>query len=272
MPPSNQDGYTEAREVTRQLQQLYADAMKELKAVAENTAREEVGRIAADNEDRLQRLIGDAVARHGGGGFRLQATHVLGVVAALLVLWLVFPFVARTFSGLGFGRPSTVAEVEERDGTEEEPADLSPIERGPLPQVAKDRYDSLFARHDAAIQRLIVDAQGAATLDSTVARALARWTADSVTVTNDDRDIVHAAAFQASMRKLTGGEIDSPVNGKVNREDCDQDEYCRTLVARWRIDRSTGMRLLPPIPDRRDPNANELEPVEKLVIYSQLSP
>jgi hypothetical protein len=268
---SNSDGYREAGELTRLLQKQYEAVRAELRTVAENTAREEVERIAAENERELQRLIGDAVASHRGRGIQFQTTHAMWLVAVVLVVWLASPYVGKAVSALGFGRSSADTEVKGTNGVTEEPGNLPQIERGPLHQVAAMRYDSLFARRDSAIHRLIVDA-GPATLDSTVVQALARWTADAGEATDDDRDIVHAAAFQIALRKLAGGEFDSPVNGKVNRADCARDEYCRTLVARWRGDRSTGMRLLPPIPDRRDPGANELISVEKLVIYSQLSP
>lgn len=271
MSPNSED-YRDAGELTKLLQNQYADAMTELKAVAVNTAREEVERIAAENERDLQRLIRDAVASHRGGGIRFHRTHAIVLVATVLLVWLVSPYVTKALSGLGFGRSSTEAAVGKRGEAGEEPEDLPPIERGPLHQVAAVRYDSLFARRDPAIRQLIVDAAGAAALDSTVVQALARWTADAGAVTAGDRDIVHAAAFQAALRKATGGEFKSPVDGKVNRADCAEDEYCRTLVERWRTDRSAGMRLLPPISDRRDPGADELLPVEKLVIYSQLSP
>jgi hypothetical protein len=270
MPP-NHDPFTDAKAATKLLEQQYAGVMDELRMVAKNTAREEVERIAAENERELQRLIGDAVASHRGGGLRLQATHLMGLAAVLLLVWLAPPYIRKAVSALGFGRSSAETEVKGTDGAAEEPGNLPPIERGPLHQVAATRYDSLFARRDPAIQRLIVEA-GPAALDSTVVQALGRWTADAGELTDDDRDIVHAAAFQAALRKAIGGEFESPVTGKVNRADCARDEYCRMLVARWRGDRSTGMRLLPPIPDRRDPGANELMPVEKLVIYSQLSP
>lgn len=272
---NNSDGYKEAGELTKVLQKQYEAVRAELKTVAANTAREEVERIAADNEGALQKLIGEAVAKQRGGGAGLQAKHIFGLVAAVLFVWLASSFVATAFPGLAFWRSGTQAEVGGKDkdrSPEELDENLPVIARGPLHQVATERYDSLFARRDPAFQRLIerVGTQGAATLDSTVAQALARWTADSVTVTEADRAMVHAAAFQAALRELTGGEYKSPVNGKVDRVRCDRDEYCQKLVQRWRIDRTTGMRLLPQIPDRGAPAPALLVNVEKVVIYSLL--
>jgi hypothetical protein len=271
---SRNNTYDQSAQFTELLEKHYREVRQELQTVALQAAQEEVRAIAAQHEDKLRELIQAALRKQGGVKWRQLVPQSVPamVMIALVVAVAVVAVPKISLRGLMPGRDAEAARAAGAGagGGEETSPRFPEVDLDPLRELAAERYDLLFARHDPAFGRLIERAMIAGEVRSdTVAEVLGAWRAGD-TLTAGQEQIMHAAVLQAALRELTGN-VNIPVNGRVNRAQCEQDLACQEVLRRWRADRLAGLRLLEAVSDAGSPAPQALRLVEKLFVYEQLA-
>jgi hypothetical protein len=134
-----------------------------------------------------------------------------------------------------------------------------------LPEGAPQRaavYDSLWQAHSDVFNPLFAQVDSA-THDDGVRQALAAWRAGSLSALQ--RDLLHSALVQYSLREEMGAKID--VDGQLLRNPC-RGASCSALLNFWET-RGEGYGL-PPVPEDAPRNTEALKTAESVLVLRKL--
>jgi hypothetical protein len=240
----------------------------------------EVPTYAAEDEPEAESAAAAETLPEGHRSLWLVGVAALSVLVVAAVGWLTYQtFNASAEPTLTVGGDSApplegpeagatgAAEVgapEGRSAARSEPEDPERFFTL-LPESANARaavYDSLWQAHSAVFSPLLERVEDA-TEESTLRRALQAWRAG--TLTPLQRDLVHSAFVQYSLRAQTGANL--ALDGQLLRNPC-RGASCSALLNFWE---TRGQSLgLPPVPEDAPRNTAALRMAENVIVLRTL--